>query len=168
MFVWVSTSVQPVPSLDPCSFQLLGSRPCSSLPEVMVYAPMTMGFVNKLGYKRILPLLDSTHTYNDIPIDIAEKAGKTVNKTYSIHLPSIEERVAKLKYNDDSFSHIKVLHPSSDFMKKMTILCPTKCYSIEKERVILQHEGCIECGTCAKETAWMHPKGEKGIIYQYG
>lgn len=129
---------------------------------------MTIGFANKLGYKRILPLLDSTHTYNDIPIDIAEKAGRSVNKTYSIHLPSIEERVAKLKYNDDSFSHIKVLHSNTDFMKKMTILCPTKCYSIEKERVVLQHEGCIECGTCAKETIWMHPRGEKGIMYQYG
>ncbi|HEY6535933.1 MAG TPA: NAD(P)/FAD-dependent oxidoreductase [Candidatus Nitrosocosmicus sp.] len=129
---------------------------------------MTIGFANKLGYKRILPLLDSTHTYNDIPIDIAKKAGKSVNKTYTIHLPSIEERVAKLKYNDDSLSHIKILNPHSDFMKRMTILCPTKCYSVENDRVILQHEGCIECGTCAKETKWMHPRGEKGIIYQYG
>jgi electron transfer flavoprotein-quinone oxidoreductase len=53
-------------------------------------------------------------------------------------------------------------------MKKMTILCPTKCYSMEDNKVVLQHEGCIECGTCSKETEWKHPKGEKGIFFRYG
>ncbi|MGN6629771.1 MAG: electron transfer flavoprotein, partial [Candidatus Nitrosocosmicus sp.] len=88
--------------------------------------------------------------------------------SYSISIPTIADRIAKLEYNDDPLSHIKVLEPQSDFMKKMVILCPTKCYSIENEQVILQHEGCIECGTCAKETEWRHPRGEKGIIYHYG
>ena len=46
---------------------------------------MTIGFANKLGYKRILPISwIQHHTYNDIPIDIAKKAGKSVNKTYTI------------------------------------------------------------------------------------
>jgi electron transfer flavoprotein-quinone oxidoreductase len=53
-------------------------------------------------------------------------------------------------------------------MKKMVVLCPTKCYNLESEEVMLQHEGCIECGTCAKETQWRHPRGDKGIAFQYG
>ncbi|MGN6823374.1 MAG: electron transfer flavoprotein, partial [Candidatus Nitrosocosmicus sp.] len=110
----------------------------------------------------------SDKSYIQIPIEIASKIGKDVHTSYSISIPTIADRIAKLEYNDDSLSHIKVLQPQSDFMKKMVILCPTKCYSIENEQVILQHEGCIECGTCAKETEWRHPRGEKGIIYHYG
>ncbi len=129
---------------------------------------ISIGLANKLGYKRLLPILESNNTYTDVPVEIAERAGKDLQKSYSIAIPTIAERIAKLNYNDDSLSHIKVLNSQSDFMKKMVTLCPTKCYSIENERVMLQHEGCIECGTCAKETEWKHPRGEKGIIFKYG
>jgi len=132
------------------------------------FRSILIGLANKLGYKRLLPILESNKTYTDVPVEIAERIGKDLQKCYSIHIPSIAERIAKLNYNDDSLSHIKVLNPQSDFMKKMVVLCPTKCYSIENERVILQHEGCIECGTCLKETEWKHPRGGKGIIYHYG
>jgi len=127
-----------------------------------------VGLVNKLGYRRLLPILESNKTYTEVPIKIAERKGNDVQKSYSIRIPAIAERIAKLNYNDDSLSHIKVLDSQSDFMKKMVTLCPTKCYSMENGRVILQHEGCVECGTCLKETEWRHPRGEKGIVYQYG
>jgi electron transfer flavoprotein-quinone oxidoreductase len=129
---------------------------------------ISVGFANKLGHKRLLPILESSKTYTEIPVKIAERIGTDLQKSYSIHIPEISERIAKLNYNDDALPHIKVLNPQSDFMKKMVTLCPTKCYSIENERVMLQHEGCVECGTCAKETEWRHPRGEKGIIYHYG
>ncbi|MDQ6723201.1 MAG: electron transfer flavoprotein [Thermoproteota archaeon] len=132
------------------------------------FRDIIVGFANMLGYKRLLPILESDKTYTDIPVKIADKIGKDLQKSYSIAIPTIADRIAKLNYNDDSLSHIKVLNSQSDFMKKMVVLCPTKCYSIENERVMLQHEGCIECGTCAKETEWKHPRGEKGIIYHYG
>jgi len=129
---------------------------------------LAVGFANILGYERLLPIVESVETYVQVPIEIAEKSGTRVLTTYNPTIPTIAHRVAKLKYNDDSISHIKVLNPKSEFIKKMVILCPTKCYSIEKDDVILQHEGCIECGTCAKETEWKHPRGEKGINFQYG
>ena len=78
------------------------------------------------------------------------------------------KRLSKLTYNDDHIAHIKVLKPTSEFMKKMVILCPTKCYSEENGNVLIQHEGCVDCGTCSQETDWKHPRGEKGIHYQYG
>ena len=130
---------------------------------------LAVGFANILGYDRLLPMVESVETYVQVPIEIAEKSGTQVASKYNLTVPTIAQRIAKLKYDDDNISHIKVLNPKSEFMKKMVTLCPTKCYSLEKDDdVTLQHEGCIECGTCAKETEWRHPRGEKGINYQYG
>jgi len=127
-----------------------------------------VGFANMLGYEKLLPLVESVDTYVKVPTEIAERLGKSVSSTYNPSIPSIEQRIAKLKYNDDNTPHIKVVKPTSDFMKKMITLCPTRCYFMEKEGVMIQHEGCIECGTCSEETDWKHPRGEKGINYQYG
>ncbi|MEW6604789.1 MAG: FAD-dependent monooxygenase [Thermoproteota archaeon] len=131
---------------------------------------LAVGFANILGYDKLLPLVESEETYVQVPVELAEKMGRPVTATYEPTLPTVAERVARLKYDDDRLSHIKVLNPKSDFMKKMVTLCPTSCYSMEEGEgnVTFQHEACIECGTCAKETEWRHPRGEKGIVYQYG
>src|SRR5215217_3932418 len=129
---------------------------------------LAVGFANMLGYDRLLPLIESEETYVQVPIEIAEKLGSRVSSSYAPSIPTLAQRIARLKYDDDSLSHIKVLDPKSEFMKRMVILCPTKCYITENNKVMLQHEGCIECGTCAKDTEWRHPRGEKGINYQYG
>jgi electron transfer flavoprotein-quinone oxidoreductase len=129
---------------------------------------LAVGFANILGYDKLLPLVESEETYVQVPIELAEKTGRQFQATYEPTIPTIAQRIARLKYDDDRVSHIKVLNPKSEFMKKMVTLCPTFCYSMEGGDVTLQHEACIECGTCAKETEWRHPRGEKGIIYQYG
>ena len=129
---------------------------------------LAVGFANILGYDRLLPLVESEETYVKVPIELAEKSGQRVSTTYTPTIPTIAQRVAKLNYNDDSISHIKLLNSHSEFMKKMVLLCPTKCYSLEEGAVMLQHEGCIECGTCAAETDWRHPRGEKGVDFIYG
>jgi electron transfer flavoprotein-quinone oxidoreductase len=129
---------------------------------------LAVGFANILGYDKLLPLVESEDTYVQVPIELAEKTGRQVQATYEPTIPTISQRIARLKYDDDRVSHIKVLNPKSEFMKKMVTLCPTFCYSMEGGDVTLQHEACIECGTCAEETEWRHPRGEKGIIYQYG
>jgi len=125
-------------------------------------------FANILGYERLLPIVESEETYVKVPIELAERLGKSVQTNYSPTIPSLPDRIAKLTYNDDNVPHIRVLNPTSDFMKKMVTLCPTKCYSEENGKVLIQHEGCVDCGTCAQETEWRHPRGEKGIHYQYG
>ncbi|HKX82438.1 MAG TPA: NAD(P)/FAD-dependent oxidoreductase [Nitrososphaera sp.] len=129
---------------------------------------LAVGFANILGYDKLLPMVESEETYVQVPVELAEKMGRNVSATYEPSIPNTAERVAKLKYDDDRLSHIKVLDPKSEFMKKMVTMCPTGCYSLEKEDVTLQHEACIECGTCSKETEWRHPRGEKGIVYAYG
>lgn len=129
---------------------------------------LAVGLANILGYDKLLPLVESEETYVQVPIEIAERLGQKVQKTYEPTIPSVAERVARLKYDDDRQPHIKVLNAESEFMKKLVTLCPTKCYSLEDGKVVLQHEPCIECGTCARETEWRHPRGEKGVVYQYG
>ena len=129
---------------------------------------LAVGFANMLGYEKLLPIVESEETYVKVPTEIAERLGEKISATYSPTIPSIADRISKLKYNDDHVAHIKVTNPTSDFMKKMVTLCPTRCYSIENDKVLLQHEGCVECGTCASETDWKHTRGDKGINYQYG
>ena len=129
---------------------------------------LAVGFANILGYDKLLPLVESVDTYVQVPVELAEKTGRQVQATYEPRIPTIAQRIARLKYDDDRISHIKVLNSRSEFMKKMVTLCPTSCYSMEAGDVTLQHEACIECGTCAEETEWRHPRGEKGIVYQYG
>ncbi len=127
-----------------------------------------VGVANILGYENLLPIIETVDTYVKIPTELAERLGKSMSASYTPTIPSIAQRIAKLKFNDDNISHIKVLTPTSEFIKKMITLCPTRCYFMEKDGVMIQHEGCIECGTCSEETDWKHPRGEKGINYQYG
>jgi len=129
---------------------------------------LAVGFANILGFDRLLPLLESEETYVDVPVELAEKLGTPLNSATIFSVPTIAQRIARLYYNDDTDSHIKVLDGKSDFMRKMVVLCPTKCYNMEGEEVFLQHEGCIECGSCAKETEWRHPRGQKGVEFRYG
>ena len=128
-----------------------------------------------LDQRTLLALIESNEAYVKIPMEIAEKIGRTVEPDYQIKPRSIDDRIAKIKINDDPEPHIKIIDPDLKFIKSMVQLCPTKCYIMEildkerfKSQVVLQHEGCIECGTCAKETDWKHPKGEKGVTYEYG
>ena len=129
---------------------------------------ISIDIVNKIGYNNMLSLIESKETYIRTPINIAEKLGAKTISEYSISIPELSQRISSLSYNDDPQSHIKVTNSKSEFMKKMVTLCPTKCYSLEGEDVVLQHEGCIECGTCSQETEWRHPRGEKGIQFKYG
>lgn len=124
-----------------------------------------------LDQRTLFKIIESNDAYVKLPIEIAEKAGRVVNANYNIRTLSIDERIAKLDIEEDSEPHIRI-REQSKFIKSMVSLCPTKCYILEtingRENVILQHEGCIECGTCSKETEWRHTKGEKGVRYKYG
>ncbi|MDH3657340.1 MAG: NAD(P)/FAD-dependent oxidoreductase [Nitrosopumilus sp.] len=149
---------------------IIGTRygPILKMMSSGTFRGIAVKFANILGYDKLLPMIESEDTYVKVPIQLAERLGKTVSQSYSPSIPSIADRVGNLSYNDDNLSHIKVLNPNSEFMKKMVTLCPAKCYSEEGGNVIIQHEGCVDCGTCSQETEWRHPRGEKGIIYKYG
>ena len=144
------------------AFHLLSSASLQGLAERVA---------RMLDQNTLLRIIESNDAYVRLPIEIAERAGRVVNANYVIKPLSIDERIAKLEIDEDSNPHIRI-REQSRFIRSMVNLCPTKCYILErmdsKEHVILQHEGCIECGTCAKETEWRHTRGEKGVKYEYG
>lgn len=149
---------------------IIGSR-YGSILKMMSSGTMrgiAVKFANILGYDKILPIIESEDTYVKVPIQLAERLGDTITSSYSPNIPSIADRIANLNYNDDNLAHIKVVNSDSEYMKKMVTLCPAKCYTEEGGKVIIQHEGCVDCGTCSQETEWNHPRGEKGIHYKYG
>jgi ferredoxin-like protein FixX len=129
---------------------------------------IAVGIANILGYDKILPIIESEETYVQVPIELANKLGEEINASYIPLPPTVEDRVAQLKFNDDPISHIIVPNSYSDFLRKLVILCPTRCYYQEGRNILIQHEGCIECGSCAKNTEWRHPKGERGVVFRYG
>lgn len=149
---------------------IIGQRygPIMKMMSSGTFRGIAVKFANILGYDKLLPMIESEDTYVKVPMQLAERLGESSPTSYSIQTPTIAERIERLKYNDDHQSHIKVLENNSEYMRKMITLCPAKCYSGDTEKVILQHEGCIDCGTCSLKTDWKHPRGEKGIHYQYG
>ena len=149
---------------------IIGTRYGSILKMMSsgAFRGIAVKFANMLGYDKLLPMIESEDTYVKVPIELAERLGESISPSYSPNIPSIADRIAKLSYNDDSDSHIKVLNDHSEFMNKIVTLCPAKCYSEENGKVVIQHEGCVDCGTCSQETEWKHPRGEKGIHYTYG
>ena len=149
---------------------IIGSKygPILKMMSSGTFRGIAVKFANILGYDKLLPMVESEDTYVKVPIQLAERLGKTIESTYTPSIPSIADRIAGLSYNDDHEPHIKVLNPQTEFMKKIVTLCPAKCYSEEDGKVLIQHEGCVDCGTCSQETSWSHPRGEKGIHYKYG
>ncbi len=53
-------------------------------------------FANILGYDRLLPIVESEETYVKVPIELAERLGKSVQTNYSPSIPSLPDRIAKL------------------------------------------------------------------------
>lgn len=149
---------------------IIGSRygPILKMMSSGTFRGIAVKFANILGYDKLLPMVESEDTYVKVPIQLAERLGKKVSSTYTPTIPTIADRIAGLSYNDDHESHIKVLNPQTEFMRKIVTLCPAKCYSEEDGKVLIQHEGCVDCGTCSQETEWHHPRGEKGVQYKYG
>ncbi|MCE9653199.1 MAG: NAD(P)/FAD-dependent oxidoreductase [Nitrosarchaeum sp.] len=149
---------------------IIGSRygPIMKMMSSNTFRGIAIKFANILGYEKLLPMIETEDTYVKVPMQLAERLGKTVSTTYFPNTTLIGERISKLSYNDDHLSHIKLKETTNEFMKKITMLCPAKCYAEESGKIILQHEGCLDCGTCSQETEWRHPRGEKGVQYKYG
>jgi len=149
---------------------IIGSRygPILKIMSNDTFRGITIKFANILGYDKLLSLIETEDTYVKIPIQLAERLGKIISTSYSPKITPIGDRISKLNYNDDHISHIKLPNTEKEFLNKMVMLCPAKCYAKEGEKIILQYEGCLDCGTCSQETEWRHPRGEKGIHYRYG
>lgn len=87
----------------------------------------------------------------------------------------LEDKLYTIKYNPDTVSH---LIPNEDICKTCkekpcTYICPANVYQWDNDKMIVNHENCLECGACRiacekKCLKWEYPKGTKGVIFKKG
>jgi ferredoxin like protein len=60
-------------------------------------------------------------------------------------------------------------------LKPAVRICPAGCYSEnEQAAVVLNVDGCLECGTCRiicttyRNVDWEYPRGGYGILFKFG
>jgi ferredoxin like protein len=87
------------------------------------------------------------------------------------------EKVALNAIKQDSKSHIELNEEECALCESKICLraCPAELYTFEEtlEKVIVDHSGCLECGTCmivcpAGTVYWRYPGAGFGIRYRYG
>ena len=91
---------------------------------------------------------------------------------------SLEQRLGLNKSELDKESHIAVDIDRCHICTTKVCLsvCPAEVYRLEDEKIVFNHENCIECGTCSIACKsggkgginWNNPRGGFGIIYRYG
>ena len=157
------------------------------------------GFIrSKFGQKRIQKMVssyrlasiapDNEFVYVGLPTAVARAVGERVES----ELPAaktrpIDDRIAALAFDTDiGREHIIVRDASVQASGAAVTTCPVSspdssrgCYRLETtrdpsgratQRVVLDTQPCVECGTCAivAATDWNTPRGGKGVQYAWG
>jgi ferredoxin like protein len=89
----------------------------------------------------------------------------------------IEDKLFLDRFKVDEESHLKI--KNSDICKNecqsqaCLYLCPANVYRQEGDRIAVNHEGCLECGSCRigcphLNIDWRFPKGGYGISHKFG
>ena len=90
---------------------------------------------------------------------------------------SLDDKLAKIKYEPDSKSHLKPNQEKCKVCKSRICerVCPAGVYEWidEDERLLVKYENCLECGACRiaceqKCIGWEYPKGTKGVTFKNG
>lgn len=166
--------------------------------ERTVNKPRSWVLHSRWGRKRIQKALnsyrmasaapDTEFVYAGMPAAIARELGTPVHDDGKRpKLRSLDDRIGALDYDTDvGREHIKLNDDSPQASEAAVFTCPVSspdssrgCYRIEetvlpdgstKNVVLLDTQPCVECGTCAlmAQTSWNHPRGGKGVQYQWG
>ena len=88
---------------------------------------------------------------------------------------SMAERLDLVRRRFSTNSHIHVDQESfrRDPDQAILFICPAQVFKLNPKdsSCIVNHEDCLECGTCQvarRYTAWKNPQGGYGVTYQYG
>ncbi len=89
----------------------------------------------------------------------------------------IEDKLFLDRFKVEEESHLRII----DGEKCMTeceersclYLCPANVYQLEEDRISVNYEGCLECGSCRiacphLNIEWRFPKGGYGISHKFG
>ena len=91
----------------------------------------------------------------------------------------LEDKLYRTKYEPDSdHPHIEVDQGICETCReKVCVLaCPAGAYKPDPnddKRIVVSHDNCLECGTCAKvcpcgAVKWRYPDGAMGVKYRFG
>ena len=88
---------------------------------------------------------------------------------------SIQDKLATIKYNCSSKSHLSVNQKKCAKCKTKicTQICPAKVYEFDEniDEIIVQYENCLECGACRiacpkNAISWEYPESGCGVIFK--
>ena len=88
----------------------------------------------------------------------------------------IEDRLFLDRFKVDEESHLRITDPAKCRACKdqpCLFFCPANVYRLEGDTISLNHEGCLECGSCRVgcpelNIEWRFPRGGYGISHKFG
>ena len=89
----------------------------------------------------------------------------------------IEDKLFLDRFKVDEESHIRIIDGEICMTKcreqPCLYFCPANVYRLEDGRISVNHEGCLECGSCRigcpfLNIEWRFPKGGYGISHKFG
>ena len=89
----------------------------------------------------------------------------------------LEDKLFLDRFRVDTESHLKIIDGDRCLKeckdKPCVNFCPANVYRWEADRVSVNYEGCLECGSCRiacpyLNIEWRFPRGGYGISHKFG
>ena len=90
---------------------------------------------------------------------------------------SIEDKLFLNRFDVYETSHLKIMDGAVCFNEcgeqPCLYICPSNVYRLEQNRISVNYEGCLECGSCRigcphLNIEWRFPTGGYGIRHKFG
>ena len=89
----------------------------------------------------------------------------------------VEDKLFLDRFRVDEESHLRIISAAICIEEcpdqPCLYICPANVYKLEKDRISVSYEGCLECGTCRIgcphfNIDWRFPKGGYGVRHKFG
>jgi ferredoxin like protein len=89
----------------------------------------------------------------------------------------IEDKLFLDRFRVGTESHLRIIDGDKCFQdceqKPCLNFCPANVYRLEVDRISVNYEGCLECGSCRigcpyLNIEWSFPRGGYGISHKFG
>jgi ferredoxin like protein len=89
----------------------------------------------------------------------------------------VEDKLFLDRFRVDEESHLRIIDGAMCMEKCIEqpclYICPANVYRLEKNRISVAYEGCLECGSCRigcphLNIEWRFPRGGYGISHKFG
>jgi ferredoxin like protein len=89
----------------------------------------------------------------------------------------IEDKLFLDRFRVSEEPHIRIIDDATcmDRCEDQPCLyfCPANVYRLEKDRIVVAYEGCLECGSCRVgcpylNIEWKFPTGGYGVSHRFG